>query len=956
MFSIQTRFRIGFIVLLAVGVLSNSNRASEPDLAVIEFFESKVRPLLEDRCIECHDRGGEINGGLILSDGPGVFAGGESGAAIEPNQPDASRLMQAVLYTDPYLQMPPDEPLSTLQQNILRKWIADGAIDPRPLKADDESAKTSTALPLERASEHWAYREIASPPIPNQSASSDNPIDRFLAVKIQSEELTPERSADHSVLLRRLTFDLHGLPPTVEQLDNVRNAGDDDAALIELIDHLLASPRFGERFARHWMDIARYADSLTLRGFVLENAWRYRNYLINRFNDDTPVDQMIREQIAGDLLAAHDSTASIQLKQRYQIAATYLLLGNWNLEEQDKAQLEMDIVDEQLDVISKGLLAQTITCARCHDHKFDPIPTSDYYALAGILKASVPVEHSNVSRWIDVPLPLEPQQQVRFTELENTITTEKQNVALLQKQLNASKPKQDVVVIDSLKGFVIDDADALKVGQWQASTHNKPYVGAGYVHDQNANKGAASITFTPVNLPPGQYNVRLAYQNGDTRSTKVHVTVASADGEAMQVLNQTLPPPIDHLWIDLGRFRFERDGQAYVLISNLNSSGHVIADAVQFLPLSDSEDANVVLDDAVVRDEQTRMQTALTQAKHRLAQAENKLKERPVCMGIRIGEIQDLPIHIRGSVHSLGKLAPRGFPQFAKLDIAIAARQSGRLELAEWIVDRRNPLTSRVYVNRIWKHLMGRGLVESLDNFGTTGSTPTHPELLDYLASEFMRHDWSTKWLVKEIVCSAAYQRTASTTGLLDAEAWQKMEAAYAIRTRKRLDAEAVRDAILLASGELDFTPITSQFVTGLTNDFAYKFGSNCRSIYLPVFRNSMHPLMQVWDGADASTVVGSRNETIVATQSLMFLNSQWMADRAAAIAVRFLEEQELSSEERLTLISQSVLGRSLHVDEQQLILEYLNRHGPADANEVRRRWKDIVQSLLSSIDFRYLD
>lgn len=401
---------------LVVTCVGQTNAESD-DSEERTFFESKVRPLFESRCKECHSALTEKSGGLSLDSKQGWTIGGDSGPAIDVNAWEKSLVWDAVQYRNPHLQMPPEGKLSEVEIETLRKWLSSGAFDPREEETATTPTKKAPALSVQNAHEHWAYRSVPHQAIQPPRSAARNGIDAFLSTRYSDIGLVPEQFAAPEILRQRLYVDLHGMRPDV-------GSATSDYDYEQLVDSLLASPRFGERFARRWMDVVRYAESITLRGFVLPDAWRYRNYLIHAFNSDKPYSTFVQEQIAGDLM----SSESIEERQRQFVATTMLALGDTNLEEQDKKQLEMDYVDEQLDVIGKAFLAQTLSCARCHNHKFDPIPTRDYYALAGILKSSVAMEHANVSNWIRVPLPLAPDQLEYFGGVEKELAETKKAI------------------------------------------------------------------------------------------------------------------------------------------------------------------------------------------------------------------------------------------------------------------------------------------------------------------------------------------------------------------------------------------------------------------------------------------------------------------------------------------------------------------------------------------------
>ena len=387
-------------------------RANEPSAAGLEFFEKNVRPIFAEHCYECHG-GEDIKGGLRLNSSAGWIKGGDSGPAVVAGNPDESLLVEAIRYGG-NVEMPPTGKLPAERIRLVEQWVTMGAPAPR----DSTFKPSDTSIDIDAGRKFWAYQPVRDWPTPEVEArdGSATSIDRFVLARLETAGVPPQPEAERTVLIRRLFFDLIGLPPTPDEIDRFL---DDTAsnAYEALVDRLLASPQFGERWGRHWLDVVRFAESLTLRGFILPEAWRYRDYVIESFRNDRPYDEFLRHQIAGDLLPAD----SVESRQRQLIATTFLALGNTNLEEQDKRQLDMDVVDEQLDVLGKAILGQTIGCARCHDHKFDPIPTRDYYALAGIFRNTQALEHANVSKWMEVPLPLPAEEEAQFQKQEATI-------------------------------------------------------------------------------------------------------------------------------------------------------------------------------------------------------------------------------------------------------------------------------------------------------------------------------------------------------------------------------------------------------------------------------------------------------------------------------------------------------------------------------------------------------
>ncbi len=748
------------LLAAVAGVLACARAVAAAEVAGLEFFEKRVRPVLVERCYECHGEKKQ-KGGLRLDSAGAVLKGGDSGPALVPGKPEESRLVKGISWSDPDFQMPPKNKLSDSEIAALTEWIKLGAPDPRT-NAESQISNSKSAV----ATNHWAYqplKKVGAPPTRNPSWPRAD-IDRFVLAMLEAKQIQPTGDADRATLIRRAYYDLIGLPPTPEQVDAFVNDKSPEA-FARVVDRLLASPQFGERWGRHWLDVARYGESVTLRGFVFKEAWRYRDYVIEALNNDLRFDEFIREQIAGDLLPS----STISEKRRRMVATTFLALGNTNLEEQDKAQLRMDIVDEQLDTIGKAFLAQTIGCARCHDHKFDPISTRDYYAMAGILRNTKTVTNANVSGWIENPLPVEPDQEETFRKnevlvaaLQLEIKAAKETAKALSGKSSEPKSARDfkpaVIAASELPGLVVDSAQAKAVGEWKHSQFSKQYIGDGYVHDDLQGKGEKTLTFQP-DLKKGRYEVRFAYQHGATRATNVPVTVFHADGETTIHINEQEAPVIDGRFVSLGQFRFEGNGFGYALVSNEGTAGHVTADAVQFLPVELAENAPVAGDTGrpIAKKGDVKATTQLKSLEEKLKKLQESGPKRPLAMSVREEEkIEDTFVHVRGSVHNLGAKVPRGFLQAATLGTppVVSENQSGRREFAEWIASPSNPLTDRVMVNRVWHWLFGAGLVRTTDNFGTMGEAPSHPELLDHLAGQFIEQGWSVKKLVREIMLS----------------------------------------------------------------------------------------------------------------------------------------------------------------------------------------------------------
>jgi len=920
--------RIAAAVLLLWGGLARAQEAAAPGAA--DFFEKKIRPVLAERCYSCHSvKATKLKGGLYLDSRQGLLKGGDSGPAVVAGDPKKSLLMKALRWADEDLQMPPKKRLPEQQISDLEAWIGQGAAWPGGDLAVPARPHKQVGLTIEEGRKFWAYQA------PRKGAGGD--IDALILARLAAQNQKPAPAADRATLLRRVSYDLIGLPPSPEEVDAFVNDPDSDA-FEKVVDRLLASPQYGERWGRHWLDVARYAESLTLRGFILKESWRYRDYVIDAFNRDLPYDRFIREQIAGDLLEA----PTLEDRRRRLIATTFLLMGNTNLEDQDKKQLEMDVVDEQLDTLGRAFLAQTLGCARCHDHKFDPIPTRDYYAIAGILKNARTLEHANVSKWLEAPLPTDPareaevrKQETAIAALQAQIKTEKENTP----KGKASKAA-GALAVANIAGVAVDDEQAEKVGEWKHSTFSGSYIGLGYSHDEAKGKGEKSLTFHP-DLTAGRYEVRFAYSPGESRATNVPITILSAAGEKLIVVNEQENPPIDGRYVSLGQYRFENN-QGYVIVSNEGTKGHVTADAVVFIP-ADAADQNKAASKSPA-------------SGGRLKELEGELKKlqesgprRDMVMTLREEKtIGDVRVHIRGNVHTLGETAPRGVLRVATLGEAPAmpAKESGRRELADWIVSRDNPLTARVMANRVWHWLFGTGLVRTTDNFGTTGEAPSHPELLDLLAIRFVEEGWSVKRLIRRIVLTDAYRRAPGRPGEADPE-----NRLLGVANRRRLDAECIRDTMLSVAGRLKVDPPGGPtYAVSLSSDYGYKGSSDLRSVYVPVFRNALPEIFEVFDFADASVSTGRRNISTVAPQALYLLNNAFVLDQAKAAAKRLLAEKGGGDRARVVRAWRLTLGRAPTEGEAAVALR-----GLAAAGDAEKGWSSVFHALFASVEFRYL-
>jgi hypothetical protein len=937
------------VVLISVLASAPSVRAADPG---IEYFEKKIRPVLVEHCYKCHStEAKKPKGGLLLDSRAGLRKGGESGLALVPGKPKESRLLKAVRYTDEGLRMPPKGKLPNAVIADLEKWVAMGAPDPRE---DGNLTSERKSVDIEAGRKFWAFQPPRRRPVPTvkDKAWPRGEIDRFVLARLDVKGLKPVADAERATLLRRAYLDLIGLPPTPAQIDAFVNDQSPDA-FANVVDELLASPHFGERWGRHWLDVARFAESSGGgRSLLFPDAWRYRDYVIESFNTDKPYDRFVAEQVAGDLLPYADSDQ----RRRQLVATAFLALGPTNYEGQDKDILEMDVVDEQLDTIGRAFLGMTIGCARCHDHKFDPIPTRDYYALAGILRSTQTLVHDNVSRWVEQPLPMSAVQEAALREHDAAVAALKEKIRLAKDaqqktgKVVASTAK-GILKPHELPGIVLDDVQAKQVGQWVRSQYSGSYIGDGYLHDGNADKGQKTLTFIPEFPRAGRYEVRLAYAPGSNRATKVPIHILHLDGEYSGQVNEQETPRIDGRFVSLGTFRFDMSGQWYVIISNEGTSGHVVVDALQFIP----EEAT-----SGGREPSRGPMPSGGQGDSRKLEAELKKRvesgpPRPVAMSVKeAAKIEDSPVYLRGNFYNRGEKVPRGFLQVATLGPppSLPAGESGRRQLAEWLYSADNPLTARVMVNRVWHYLFGAGLARTVDVFGTTGELPSHPELLDHLALRFVQDGWSVKKLIRTIVLSRTYQlASVNEPAALAADPENRL---LWRMNRRRLDAETIRDTILAVSGQLDRTVGGPNIKKGTASEYGYQFDDARRSIYTPVFRNRLLELFEAFDFADPNLVGGRRNVSTVATQALYLMNSPFVMDQARHAAQAELAVPNLDDAGRVKRAYRMALGRPPTERERQLALSFVAEK--ISPEQTLAAWERFYQALFACVDFRYVN
>ena len=801
------RFFMAFL-LSGVGLASTASGQSVADAASqLEFFEKSIRPLLVEKCHKCHGAQKQWNG-LRLDSRDAILRGGDSGAAMVVGDPDNSAIIKAVRHVDPEQRMPPKDQLNERQIADLVQWIRGGAIFPE------------TAPHVASAEDHWAFR-------PRETGSSGphqgngwalSWIDAWILSALRDQQLHPADEAKPWQLLRRATFDLIGLPPGSDDLLELETSQLPDQYERHL-DRLLASSSYGERWGRHWLDVARYADSNGLdENVAFGNAWRYRDYVVLSLNRDKSFVQFLTEQIAGDLLPATDDAT-----RHEQLTATgFLAIGPKVLAEVDEAKMQMDIVDEQIETFGRVFLGMTLGCARCHDHKFDPVSTQDYYALAGVFKSTRTMDtYTKVARWHENPLDT-PELAARKSAFDS--------------QLQARK--------DRLQ-------EALKAAA--AEARQKPEA---------------------KDLP-------------------------EKDLEAMfpEVVRQQLKTIRDE-------------------ITSFEATGPVI----------------------------------------------------PTAMGVAEDVPVDMAVHIRGSHLKLGEKVPRGIPRIlaGSRSSAFESAQSGRWELSQWLTDPSNPLTSRVFVNRVWRWHFGRGLVGTTDNFGVLGERPSHPELLDQIAQRFLAGGGSWKRLHRWLMTSATYRQSSIPAS---ANQGRDPENRYFSRASvRRLEAESIRDGMLFVSESLDnriggslLTVKNREYFFDHTSKDLTSYQSPRRSVYLPIVRNNVYDVFQLLDYPDAAVPNGDRNTTTIAPQALWMMNSDFVFEVSRDLATRALQQPSSDRERVHDLILRMLTRRADSQEENGWLsflekLEQMLKATESDADLRRQKaWIALCQTMLSSNEFIYV-
>jgi hypothetical protein len=869
--------RAAVFVLLALGAEARQDAAPPADSAGIEFFEAKIRPVLVERCYSCHSASAEkLKGNLLLDTREGTLKGGDQGPSVVPGDLDRSLLIKAVRFTDPDLRMPPKKKLPADQIADLEAWVRRGAPDPRAAVAG------KTAVDAARAKSHWAFQPLKEPALRS--------VDEYIAASLEKKGLRPSPPADRRTLIRRVTYDLTGLPPTVEEVEAFVSDPAPDA-YGKVVERLLDSPRYGERWGRHWLDVARYADT---KGYVysdrdesrIASAWAYRDWVIRAFNEDLSFDRFLMLQLAADRLAPKDDPRDLA-------AMGFLTIGPRFL------QNIHDIIDDRLDTLGRGMMGLTVSCARCHDHKFDPIPTRDYYSLYGVFASSteriVPVAEVEKTPAGDA---YSAELRKRQEALE-TLFTKKRDQLLDRLRSQTPMYLAAVTEIEKLHteefySFIQpDDVNPVVARRWHL-----------YLLETKKEFHPVFAAWTAFKSMP---EAELAFKAPgwlEANREKLNPRVARAlAGDAPKTMKE-VAARYGALFKEV--YAHAKEAAADDAEKELREVLYGPSSPISLPRLAVSELEWYF-------DEGTRVEIAKGQRA-----IEQLILDTPASPPVAT-ILEDKPqlvtprVFRRGNPANKGEEVPRQFLGF----LSGPGRKpfedgSGRLELAKAVASPANPLTARVWVNRVWLQHFGRGLVATPSDFGLRSEPPTHPELLDFLARRFIDGGWSTKKLHRLIVLSRTYQQ--SSEDVPAARAADPENRLLWRANRRRLDWESMRDSFLAASGLLD--PVVG--------GRAVPFTSSRRTVYGYVDRLNIPGMLRAFDFASVDQSSPQRHQTTVPQQALFLMNSPFMRTQTRALAKRAAGEPD-----PVRALYRRLFGREPSEDEARLGRAFLDKPAP---------------------------
>jgi mono/diheme cytochrome c family protein len=839
-----------------------------------EQFETKVRPILANNCFACHRQ--TAMGGLRLDSRESIMKGGASGPALIPGKPGESLLIAVTEQTHDRLKMPPGGKLKPEEIAALKEWIGSGAYWPAEQPAIATKSSEYVITPEQRA--FWSFQPVKRPAPPKTAA---NPIDAFVLARLDSEGLKPAPRAGKRTLIRRATIDLTGLPPSPEEVESFLKDDSPDA-FAKVVDRLLASPKYGERWARHWLDVARYADDsfLSTEDKPYPNSWRYRNWVIKALNSDMPYDKFVRAQIAGDQIGEPAGTGFYALSPEMQ--------------------------DDRVDATTRGFLALTVACAQCHDHKFDPIPTKDFYSLQSVF-SNTELE--------EFPLADEPVVKAwkeHKTALDKAEVAEKKFYETQTEQVGemlAARTDQYLLAVRGLEQGTGLDTETLERWKTFLSSPRKDYS---FLKPWFEAQDEKSVRAEAGRLKD------LILQIVDEKKTvdKKNEITLGLNPERQDLAGATL------VSLDRDKYVFWRD----LFAKSTQDSGGVrkTPDGVFYYGKGkiDRFLQGVWKEHAELLRKQVKSAKAALPEKYPFLQIIADKKK-----------IEEGHVFIRGDRNNKGDVVPRRFLAILSHgDRKPFPTGSGRLELADAIASKDNPLTARVFVNRVWMQHFGRGIVATPSNFGQLGERPTHPELLDYLASEFMDSGWSIKQLHRKIMLSDTYARSAQ-----EMEPNKTKDPANTLlwrANRRRLDVESLRDSMLYVTGLMDATPAEEKALP-LTKTAK-------RTVYGFVGRRKLDGMLALFDFPSPVSTSESRMRTNVPPQRLFLMNSPFVEEQAKALASRLHGDDGTRIRDAYRLL----YGRDPSEQESQLGIEFL-REGD---------WTQYARVLLTSNEFLFVD
>jgi hypothetical protein len=867
--------------LTIVGGTGLLAQAPRPDVTGAEFFEKNIRPVFAAHCYVCHSASApKLQGGLQLDSRDGLRKGGNSGSPITPGDPDSSLLIKALRYNDPNLKMPPGKALAAEVVADFEQWVRMGAPDPRT-----EAPRTTAS---NQPREWWSLKRPVRPEVPEIADKSwpKTPVDSFILAKLDEAKLKPSAAADKRTLIRRATYDLIGLPPTQIEIDEfVRDTTTN--AFEKVVDRLLSSPQYGVRWGRHWMDISRYAD--TADGpdrFAF--SYTYRDWVIGAFNEDMPFDQFAKKQVAADQLRPID--------KRDLAALGFITLGH------TVPKGEPDTIDDRIDVITRGFLGMTVTCARCHDHKFDPIPTRDYYSLYGIIANSVePVEYPLVGKE-DAGSPL--VQQYR-RGMQRRLAA-----------LNEFETKRHAQLVAELRQAPWISRYLL--GAQAALIMNNPEIEA-LSRNSDFNlfmlrRWRAYLLMAREKRDPvfAIWNVFASIPRDQFATEPLKLLPADANAELKNAFIANPPASMDDVAKTYGEVlaRFDSPG--------VNSNRD--AEFLRRVLRGEGTPTNVPLEDFAQIRGAGGDENIFNGLQGAIRDWEAQFGYRGIAPRAMVIEESSKPVtarvFIRGNPNNPGAETPPHFLSALGGESQPFTHGSGRVDLANAIADRNNPVTARVIVNRVWQWHFGRGIVNSPSDFGTRGDLPTHPELLDYLATRFMDEGWSIKQLQKWIMLSSAYQQSSADRP--DARATDPENKLLWRMNRQRLDFESLRDSILFVSGQLDVT------IGGLPFSLTAQPAVPRRTTYAYIQRGHLPGELNAFDFATPESHVPQRFLTTVPQQALYFMNSPFILEESKHLVARHEIRSAPNDRARVDRLYQDIYGRAATSDEIQVALDYI--------------------------------